>query len=551
MEKISIPTTFTFEKIKDTEDTRFTKVKIWLMHLGENRNKSYFSKEHVEAAIPSLANTPILGYIKTDDTGEEDFSDHRSIVVKEDGKVKVKYICNAYGLIPETNNAKFEMKRDSDGIEREYLTVEGELWNKWDDPIDIMERDSVKNQSMELHKDAEGFFDKKTKLFHFTNFKFFGACILGDDVKPAMSGSTVELAFSQTDFNEYILGQIEEFKLAFSQYQASNNDEDINKNKESDEMKDKLLKIALKFSLTEEQLTEKGIDLTTFSSEEDFEAKLTELTNFSLSSEQLVLEFRNQLRTKFTEKDDYGYKYKSYDYYYVDYIDGQVIAQSNVDGGRVVGFSYSLKGDKPVLDFESKKVKKILYADVDNGEDVSALFSVKESVDLVLELKEKEVEVKFSEKIQVKDTEIQEVSSNFETTKTELDEVKTKFQELVTEIEPLREFKANADKDLHEENMNALFTKFSQLEEEDIADLKEKMFELKLEDAEKELTYRLGKKAVEGNLNFSSKRNEDEELDNKNKSIKIKLDGNEFEVATSFEAQKSYAHLFDEYGTKK
>lgn len=543
MVKYKIP--ITFEKIKDSEDTRFTNVKIWLMHLGENKNNSYFSKEHVEAAIPSLANTPILGYIKTDDTGEEDFSDHRSIIVKEEGKVKVKYIGQAYGMIPETNNAKFEIKKDSDGVEREYLTVEGQLWNKWDDPIDIVERDSVKNQSMELHKDAEGYFDKKTKLFHFTNFKFFGACILGDDVKPAMSGSTLELAFSQTDFNEYILGQMEEFKLAFSQYQASKNDDDINKNKEGDEMKDKLLKIALKFSLTEEQLTEKGIDLATFSSEEEFEAKLTEVTSFSLSSEQLVLEFRNQLRTKFTEKDDYGYKYKSYDYYYVDYIDGQVIAQSNVDGGRVVGFSYTLSGDKPVVNFDSKKVKKILYADVVDGEDVSAVFSVKESVDLALELKEKEIEVKFSEQIQVKETEMQEVSSNFETVKSELDEVKTKFQELSTEIEPLRQFKVDADKDLHEESMNALFTKFSQLTEEDIADLKEKMFELKLEDAEKELTYRLGKKAVEGNLNFSSQKNDDDELDNKNKSIKIKLDGTEYEVATNFEAQKSYAHLFE------
>ena len=46
----------TFEKVEDIEsaDGRFTKVRIWLMHLGENFNGSIFEKDVVDNAISTL-----------------------------------------------------------------------------------------------------------------------------------------------------------------------------------------------------------------------------------------------------------------------------------------------------------------------------------------------------------------------------------------------------------------------------------------------------------------------------------------------------------------
>ena len=46
-----------FEKINDLNcgDNRFTRVKIWIMHLGANYNGSYFEKEPVDNAIPTLS----------------------------------------------------------------------------------------------------------------------------------------------------------------------------------------------------------------------------------------------------------------------------------------------------------------------------------------------------------------------------------------------------------------------------------------------------------------------------------------------------------------
>lgn len=220
-----------FQKLNEykTEDTRFTKVKIWIMHDGINYNWSYFSKEVIEQAIPTLANTPILGYIEPNSLGEDDFSDHRSEMTRDiNGEYKYKYTGKAYGVIPQDNNAQFEYRLCDDGIERLYLTVEGLLWNKLNDSIDIMNRDVVKSQSMELHDDAEGYVDENN-IFVFEKFRFYGACLLGRDRQSAMESSTIELVdvnaiqFTAEDYkkeknkiNEEINSKMEEFNKNFS-----------------------------------------------------------------------------------------------------------------------------------------------------------------------------------------------------------------------------------------------------------------------------------------------------------------------------------------------
>jgi hypothetical protein len=59
--KLSSSIPIQFEKQEESEDSRFTKVKIYLMHTGKNLNNSIFNKSVVEDALPSLANIPIVG----------------------------------------------------------------------------------------------------------------------------------------------------------------------------------------------------------------------------------------------------------------------------------------------------------------------------------------------------------------------------------------------------------------------------------------------------------------------------------------------------------
>ena len=181
-----------------SNDIRFTKVKIWLMHLGLNRNGSIFTKEVVQKAIPSLANTPIMASVGLNTWGIKDFEGHESdIEVSEDGELRFINKTFPFGVIPENNNAKFETRVGDDMVEREYLTVEGLLWNKWEDAVDILYgKHGVAGQSMELSDEYKGYFDGEN--FEFTEFQFFGACLLGDDVLPAMNNSTVELKYADS-----------------------------------------------------------------------------------------------------------------------------------------------------------------------------------------------------------------------------------------------------------------------------------------------------------------------------------------------------------------
>lgn len=208
-----------FQNIKEYEgnDDRFLKIKIWLMHTGINHNYSSFSKEVVNKAIPSLANTPLLAFIEENSEGEQDFSDHRIVLHRtEDGEYDFKYKGDYIGVIPESNNAKWETRVSDSGELLEYLTVEALMWTKKDEPVDIMKRKGFTSQSMELADIYTGEFDKDG-VFHFESFSFFGACLLGDDVLPAMQNSTAELQFSQDKAQKTIEEKLQEFNTLFSQ----------------------------------------------------------------------------------------------------------------------------------------------------------------------------------------------------------------------------------------------------------------------------------------------------------------------------------------------
>lgn len=459
-----IPLIFQKNKEYEINDTRFTKVKIWLMHLHENLNGSYFSKEVVNEAIPTLANTPILAYIEDNSDGEIDFSDHRMVLVKKDGEYSIKYLGQAIGVIPSDNNAHFEIRLCDDGIEREFLVCDGLIWNKWDEPIDIFNRDVVKWQSMELHDDYDGYWGNDG-LFHFTKFKFFGACVLGKDVLPAMHNATIEAQFSYKDIFNDIQEKMEQFK-AFVQEGG--------------------------------QVVKDKKDLQTDNK-----------TDFALTNNQFRDEIRAELYKEYTI-DAWGFK--DYKYWYVDHTDNLVIAEDTENGYRLVGFNYTVENDKVSIDFESKKRVRIMYEPIENSEnnsdDTQRLeFNItsKDKVEYELKIKEKEMEQNFTSQ---KDEEINKVQKEFAS-------LKEKCNQLEQEVNDLRQFKANK---LAEERAKAeqeLYERFSaELTEEEIAEVKAVASEYTLEQLEEKLFTLVGKKKT----NFSKQTKKEKQ------SIKIDLE---------------------------
>lgn len=506
----------TFEN--ESEDTRFLKVKIWLMHTGENLNGSYFDKEIVEEAIPTLANTPILAYIEDNSEDEKDFSDHRMVLVKEDDQFKIKYVGQAIGVIPEENNAQFETRVGDDGIEREYLTVDGLVWTKFDDPIDIFSRDEIKSQSMELHDNYEGEW-KDDNLFHFTKFSFFGACALGKNVLPAMRSATIEAQFSYDKMFAEIQNKMEQFKYIVNQTGEGGK-----------EKVDEKLELLKKFSLTVEDLEAKEINIEEYSLE-DLEVKLQEITvtpavdenkDFALVASQLKDELRAELYKDYTE-DEWGYKSRSY--WYVDHTDELVIAEDTKDSYRLVALPYSISNDTISLDFDSKKRVKLAYEIIEGESEVQFNVTSKDKVEYELNVKEKELEQNFTNE---KEVAVKEVQENLNT-------VTENFTQLEEEVKGLRQFKEDKLTAERTQQETELFARFeTELAEEELNAVKEIASEFTLEQIEEKLYTLVGKKK----FSFSAKKKDTE-------TNKVPVD-----FTREDETNDPYGDLFKKFGNK-
>jgi hypothetical protein len=250
-------------------DERFMEVKIYVLHLGENYNGSIFEKEVVEYAIPSIANTPLLGFVKRNED-DKDFSGHEVDLVVEKGEYKWKYKGQAYGVIPERNNARWEILTGTDGVEREYLVVDAIVWKKFDDATEIISRDLIKGQSMELSEKYSGHFNDNG-LFVFDQFKFDGCAILGNNVEPAMNSAKVEMQFSMNNLKNSIADMLKEYNSKFKKEVENVGIEELLK----------------QYGFTREQVVEAGVEIHTFN-DENLEAFKEELERLKREAEEMA-----------------------------------------------------------------------------------------------------------------------------------------------------------------------------------------------------------------------------------------------------------------------
>ena len=225
----------TYELMDDTIslDDRFRKVKIFIAHTGENLNNTSFSLESLIHLAQSLAHVPIVGCIKEGEESIYDFSGHEEkITITSDG-IDFEYIGVPFGFIPEDHNAHIEIREG-----KQWLVTEGFLWTKFNQSIDIFDSNNgKKSQSMEI-EDVLGYVDDEGVL-HIEEAVFSALCILGNDVAPAMTGSTIEYFSTKHTFKDYV----KEMALEFSKRGDDTVDEkEIKTNSEEELEKDELKK---------------------------------------------------------------------------------------------------------------------------------------------------------------------------------------------------------------------------------------------------------------------------------------------------------------------
>lgn len=412
------PVSFIKKGEYESSDFRFIDVSIDVMHTGANLNKTSFTKDAINKAVPTICNTPILGYVVDElDEEDKDFKGHEHELRITNKDVKYVYAGQAYGVIPESCNPRWIVKDDGTGIEREYLRVDGLIWTKFSDPVDIFTRDGTKNHSVELTDMACGPADKNGNV-PVGSFKFDGCCILSTtdpSIKPAMTGSCVTANFSVEDITAQIRDRLYEYQAIQQNYTAQNDnpsDEEkgdttpMNENEKNSVATAENTAAENHETVTppaentvqepETQTTEKSVpaegeDKTpaaenTVANKDEGEAAPTENTaptaegepaassEFTLTANQLRDEVYNAL-LEIQVPSRWDHECMIPKYWLTDIQDNEVIV---TDSGtyQLMGIPYSMNGDNVVLEYENIKRKKVVYEDWDNGDVMPGLITM-------------------------------------------------------------------------------------------------------------------------------------------------------------------------------
>lgn len=402
----------------ESSDFRFIDVSIDVMHTGANLNKTSFTKDAINKAVPTICNTPILGYVVDElDEEDKDFKGHEHELRITNKDVKYVYAGQAYGVIPESCNPRWIVKDDGTGIEREYLRVDGLIWTKFSDPVDIFTRDGTKNHSVELTDMACGPADKNGNV-PVGSFKFDGCCILSTtdpSIKPAMTGSCVTANFSVEDITAQIRDRLYEYQAIQQNYTAQNdNPSDEEKGDTTPMNENEKNSVATaentaaenhetatppaentvqepETQTTEKSVPAEGEDKTpaaenTVANKDEGEAAPTENTaptaegepaassEFTLTANQLRDEVYNAL-LEIQVPSRWDHECMIPKYWLTDIQDNEVIV---TDSGtyQLMGIPYSMNGDNVVLEYENIKRKKVVYEDWDNGDVMPGLITM-------------------------------------------------------------------------------------------------------------------------------------------------------------------------------
>lgn len=405
------PISFSKKNEYETSDFRFIDVYIDVMHTGANLNKTSFTKDVINKAVPTIANMPILGYVVNElDDEDKDFKGHEHELRITDTDVKYLYAGQAYGVIPESCNPRWIIKDDGTGTEREYLRVDGLIWTKFGDPVDIFTRDVTKNHSVEL-TDMICEAKRDDGITPVSSFKFDGCCILSTTdpkIQPAMTGSCVTANFSVDDITSQIRERLYEYQALMQNYAAQNenpSDEEkgdktpMNENEKNPAVTENAVaegavenpevetttaenaatETESEAAATENAASEEGAENATTETPAENGAPVEEgepaaSSEFTLTANQLRDEVYNAL-LKIQVPSRWDPECMIPKYWLTDIQDNEVIV---TDSGtyQLMGIPYSMNGDNVVLEYENIKRKKVIYEDWDNGDVMPGLITM-------------------------------------------------------------------------------------------------------------------------------------------------------------------------------
>ncbi len=363
-----------------------------ICYTGENRNKSFLSKEAITKSIPTLYNCPIVcNYDRESDTlGGHDME----IVCDGDGNLRIVNVTTPVGVIPESAKVWFEDYTEDDGTVHEYLYAEVLLWKR-QEAYRKIKNDGITAHSMEIKvksgKSVDG-------VYHVADFEFNAFALIG--VTPCFESSALEM-FSKNNFKQQMSEMMQDLKETFTTVNPSKEDDNTHPQNYSMEGGEKVLEdkmnLAAKYGIDVDKLDFSIEDFTVEELTEKFESMKNDDEKgepdgkFALTSN--VVEEINRVLTAEKVTRDWG-ECPRYCYVDCDIEAGEVYCWDRNDW-LLYGFAFSVDGDSINIDFESKKRKKYVIADFEGGEQASPIAPVFELMENKLK-DYAEIETKFN-----------------------------------------------------------------------------------------------------------------------------------------------------------
>ena len=284
---------------------------IKVLYIGENRNRSYISKEVATEMANTLPGCPIVGYYRED---KQDFGDHGDQVVFDGDGIHFNCLTKPYGFVAPDAQVWFQKFEDTDefgnAVVREYLMTTGYLWTGQFPECQAVV-DEGKPHSMELDEQTlNGHWSENIKtgyeFFIINDAIFSKLCILGDDVEPCFEGSSVSApevskSFSlDNDFKQTLFTMMQELKDLKTALEGGQQMHNVEKNFSTELDNDG------KFTEVEKQDTTEGVSIESdfAKKEEEKEEKETSEPDDTSKSEDEAKEDEDKKKKEFAKAED-------------------------------------------------------------------------------------------------------------------------------------------------------------------------------------------------------------------------------------------------------
>lgn len=452
-------------------NSSFASGSLKVLYLGNNRNGSHFTKQAVERALPSLKNVPIVCHWDRDagEIGGHDVELSHS----DNGSIRFINLTEPCGVVPDHAKFSFVTDVDDEGLEHDYLVIDGVLLWKRQDVYTHIVNDLGGNvkHSMEINvKDgainSDGYYDVR-------DFEFTALCLL-ENCEPCFQGSKLEV-YATSDFKAQMNQMMSDLREYFTVVNTSNEVDYTNESRNLTEGGERVLEnIAETIEATEApsvEFCEANLDAENTVpavmpvAESDSEQMCVDVAageDFALTNN--VVDELNRAVSKETVEMPWGTTCR---YWYIDCdMEANEVYCYDTNDWLIYGFSYSVSGDAVEVDFESKKRMKFVLVPFDNGEQGSPIVGVFESIN--------------------------DYIGAIEDTGDKLSAASEQIAKMEVELETLRQFKESVDAERMATAREEIFAQFVDLDGNDeyealkenaasysVEDLKEKCFAIR------------------------------------------------------------------------